>query len=213
MPHALSHRCCCGRATKQAAREREQQQEQQQARAKLRAQQEARKQADESEAAQAKQWILSQYMQRDSDSDMEEDHACSSGSSIHEWQLYGGQQEQEAGRAAQARAKMDPEARRRLVAQDMAAARAEAAAAKAAGDAARQRAAGQSIGKLKQEMKSLGSSDDERSFSGFERRKMMYMTEEENTHVANNCSMRTTKSTTKRTKALNHLFFLHRGWR
>lgn len=126
---------------------------QQQQRAQRQAQQDARKQAEESEAAQAKQWILSQYMQRDSDS---EDDASSS-DSIHDWQLYGGAEEQAAGRAAQARAKLDPEARRRLVAQEMAEARAEAAAAKGAGDAARQRAAGQSIGRLKQEMKTLGA--------------------------------------------------------
>lgn len=145
------------RAAQQAAREFAQEQ----ARAHVQAQQEARTKAAASEAAQAKQWILSQYMQRDTDSDSEagDDDEASPASSIHEWQLYGGDQEQQAGRAAQARAKMDPEARRRLVAQEMAAARAEAAAAKGAGDSARQRAAGQAIGQLKQEMKSLGTSE------------------------------------------------------
>ncbi len=85
-----------------------------------------------------------------------DDDVSSVASSIEDWELWGTEEEKNKGRAARARAKMSPEARKQQVARDMTAAREDAAAAKMVGDKGRQRAAGQTIGALRQEMKELG---------------------------------------------------------
>ncbi|PRW58696.1 helicase domain-containing [Chlorella sorokiniana] len=126
------------------------------------------------EAARAKEeeqrraWIM-QYMQESSEDESEDGGSSrvdseSDASSIEDWELHAGDLRQvEAAKAAKkaerARQQLSREDRVRLIASEMARAKADAAAAKASGNQAQQKACGQLIGQLRQEMRALGISD------------------------------------------------------
>jgi ATP-dependent RNA helicase DHX29 len=85
----------------------------------------------------------------------------SDASSIEDWEVWGDPREVERRRAERARERLPRDDRVGLIAAEMAQARAEAAAAKAAGNKDKQKACGQLIGLLRQEMQELGIGDAE----------------------------------------------------
>eukprot|EP00873_Tetraselmis_striata_P037555 jgi/Tetstr1/457819/TSEL_044364.t1 len=123
------------------------------------AEQRRREAAAEQEAAEAarRKAIIMAYAEEISDgssggSEPDGDEA------IEDWelQMWADPREAERRRAERAHAKLPPEVRRQQVVEEWHKARQEAAAAKAAGDKSRQRAAGQLIRDLKVEMGGLG---------------------------------------------------------
>lgn len=82
--------------------------------------------------------------------------ALQAGEVIEDWEVWGDPREVERRKAERARAAQPPEQRRVQVVTEWAFARAAAAAAKSAGDKARQKSVGQIIRGLKQEMQQLG---------------------------------------------------------
>ena len=75
---------------------------------------------------------------------------------IHDWELWGDPREIERRKAERKKANIPPEVRRTQVAAEWVQAKQMAAAAKSAGDKARQKEAGTLIRDLKLEMKGLG---------------------------------------------------------
>lgn len=72
------------------------------------------------------------------------------------WQVWADPRERERRKASRAAAALDPAVRAGQIAEEYAAAKMEAGKAKAAGDKARQQAAGKIIRELKEEMAKLG---------------------------------------------------------
>ncbi|KAK9819858.1 hypothetical protein WJX72_003380 [[Myrmecia] bisecta] len=102
------------------------------------------------ETAEQRAWIR-QYM---------EGNASSDDSEVDDWEVWAEPAEKEARRVERLRDRLPPDVRRHQVVQEWGRARAEAAAAKAAKDKARQKAAGKVISSLKQEMQQLGLTGD-----------------------------------------------------
>jgi ATP-dependent RNA helicase DHX29 len=123
-----------------------------------------RKAQEEQEKESRRAWIL-QYAEESSDSG----GGASGGGSprsaasevVEDWEVWGDPREIERRRNERRRGALPRDQRLALIAEELAAAKAGAAAAKAAGDKGRQRGCGQVIGYLKQEMAELGVTDEE----------------------------------------------------
>lgn len=75
---------------------------------------------------------------------------------MEDWELWGDPREIERRKAERQRKALPPEVRRKMLAEEWSTAKVEAAKAKAAGDKSRQKAVGQLIASLKQQIKELG---------------------------------------------------------
>eukprot|EP00884_Botryococcus_braunii_P002000 jgi/Botrbrau1/11800/Bobra.0224s0007.1 len=75
---------------------------------------------------------------------------------VEDWELWGDPREIERRKAERQRRTLPPDVLRRMLAEEWSIAKAEAAKAKAAGDKSRQKAVGQLIASLKQQIKELG---------------------------------------------------------
>ncbi|KAI3433652.1 hypothetical protein D9Q98_003461 [Chlorella vulgaris] len=126
--------------------------------------QRAAEEARAKEEEQRREWIK-QYMEEGSGSEAGSDgsqvEAESDASSIEDWEVWGDPREQQRRQQARSRERLPREQRLALIAAEMAHARREAAAAKAGGRKEQQKACGQLIGRLRQEMQGLGISDAE----------------------------------------------------
>ncbi|CAK0787622.1 hypothetical protein CVIRNUC_010844 [Coccomyxa viridis] len=110
----------------------------------------------EREKQSTRDWIL-QYAQEDSGSD---NGSKQGEDAIEDWEIWGDPREIERRKAERARAATPPEQRKQQVAEEWALAKGEAARAKAAGDKARQKLAGQVIAGLKKETQQLGLTEE-----------------------------------------------------
>ncbi|GAQ84373.1 helicase domain-containing protein [Klebsormidium nitens] len=102
-------------------------------------------------------WIR-QYLDKQEETSEEEESA---GGDEDDWEVWADPRERERRKASRAAAALDPAVRTSQIADEYAAAKMEAGKAKAAGDKARQQAAGKIIRELKEEMARLGVKEDD----------------------------------------------------
>eukprot|EP00798_Chlamydomonas_sp_ICE-L_P014354 gene14354-20351_t len=117
------------------------------------------KEEEQSAAEASKAWIRQQYLASLEQDGSGSEAGSSSCSEIDDWELWADPREVERRRSDRQRTKIPVEERRRHVAHELARAKDYAAAAKSAGDKAKQKEVGQIIRGIKQEMERLGLSE------------------------------------------------------